>query len=148
MFTAFRRLLRNSDVTATVEAAIFSPIFLVLTLGVTDLGSGMFVRMTVNAAAQSGAAYAVINSGSNGICASLTAACLSGIEQAMDDATGNSSFCTSSMCSASFTSCADANGGICFAASANYPYTPILPSVVYLWAQSTTYSSTVTVRIQ
>jgi hypothetical protein len=145
------RLFGCTNATAAVEAAIFAPIFMVITLGVTDLGSGMFVRMTVNAAAQSGAAYAVINSGSSGVCASLTAACLSGIEQAMDNATGNSSFCAGSACSASFTSCADANGGICFTVSANssnYPHTPILPSAVYSWAQSTTYSSTVTIRVQ
>ena len=148
MIRVLRRLFRNNDATAAVEAAIFSPIFLVLTIGVTDLGSGMFVRMMVNAATQSGAAYAVINSGSSGVCASLTAACLSGIEKAMDDATGNSSFCAGSVCSTSFTSCADANGGICFVVSANYPYTPILPSALYTWAQATTYSSTLTVRIQ
>ena len=112
MIKTLHRLFGCTSATAAVEAAIFSPLFLVLTLGVTDLGSGMFVRMTVNAAAQSGAAYAVINSGST--CASLTAACLSGIEKAMNDATGNSSFCTGSVCSASFTTCADANGGICF----------------------------------
>jgi hypothetical protein len=146
MIKVLHRLFGCTSATAAVEAAIFSPIFLVLTLGVTDLGSGMFVRMMANSAAQSGTAYAVIHSGST--CASLTAACLSGIHQAMNDAAGNASFCTGAVCSASFTSCADANGGICFTVSANYPYTPILPSAVYSWAQSATYSSTVTVRVQ
>ena len=146
MIKTLHRLFGCTSATAAVEAAIFSPLFLVLTLGVTDLGSGMFVRMTVNAAAQSGAAYAVITS--NSTCASLTAACLSGIEKAMNDATGNSSFCTGAVCSASFTSCADPDGGICFTVSANYPYTPILPSALYAWAQSSTLSSTVTVRVK
>ena len=148
MITALRRLLRNTDAAAAVEAAVFSPFFVLLTLGVTDLGSGMLVRMTANAAAQSGAAYAVIHSGTSGVCANLSAACTSGIEQAMNNAVGNSSFCTGAVCSASFTTCADPNGGICYTVKANYPYTPILPDVVYSWAQGTTFTSTVTVRIQ
>ena len=140
------RLFVCTKASAAVEAAIFLPVFLVFTFGVADLGAGMFTRMTVNAAAQSGAAYAVISSGST--CASMSAGCLAGIETAMRDATGNSSFCTGAVCSASFTSCADPDGGICFTVSANYPYTPILPSALYAWAQSSTLSSTVTVRIK
>src|SRR5262245_31395329 len=98
MISAFRRLSRNTDAAAAVEAAIFAPIFLALMLGVTDLGTGMFVQMTANAAAQAGAAYAVINSGS--VCASMTTACLSGIKTAMNDAAADSSFCTGSVCTA------------------------------------------------
>jgi Flp pilus assembly protein TadG len=144
----FRHFFRCTRGTAAVEAAIFAPIYLTLTLGITDLGSGMFVRMQVNAAAQAGAAYAVINSNSGGICSSMTAACLSGIRQAMADAAGNPSFCTGSVCTASFTSCAEANGGICYTVSANYPFKPILPDAVYTWAQpAQTYSSTATVRV-
>jgi Flp pilus assembly protein TadG len=141
-----RRLFRCKRGTAAVEAAIFAPIYLTLTLGITDLGSGMFVRMQINAAVQVGAAYAVIESGS--VCSSMTSACLNGIKQAMNDATGNLSFCTGSVCTASFASCAEANGGICYTVSANYPYTPILPDAVYTWAKSAqTYSSTATVRV-
>ena len=140
------RFLGCTKASAAVEAAIFCPLFLVFLFGVADLGSGMYTSMTVNAAAQSGAAYAVINSSSS--CTSMSASCLAGIETAIDDATGNPSFCTGSVCSASFTSCADVNGGICFAVSANYPYTPMLPSALYGWAQSSTLSSTVTVRIK
>jgi Flp pilus assembly protein TadG len=152
MICALRRFLRSSDATAAVEAAIFAPIFVVFTLGITDLGVGTFVGMQVNAGAQAGAAYAVINSGSSGTCASLTATCISDIQTAMDNATGNSSFCTASAqnptpCPISFTSCSDPNGGICFTVTANYPYSPILPGL-YSWAQSQTYSSTATVRIQ
>jgi len=68
MFRNLRRLFPCARATAAVDAAIFLPIFLTLTLGVTDLGSRMFVRMTVNAAALAGAAYAVNNSGSGSVC--------------------------------------------------------------------------------
>ena len=150
MVSHLYRFARNSVGTAAVETAIFAPIFLVFTLGITDVGAGMFVKMTVNAATQAGAAYAVINyySGSPPVCASMTATCLSNIKTAMNDATGDPSFCSAATCSASFTSCGDAYGGICFAVSANYPYTPMLPDPAYRWASAQTYSSTVTVRIQ
>lgn len=148
MLRALRRFLRSSDATAAVEAAIFAPILVVFTLGITDLGVGTFVGMTVNSAAQAGAAYAVINSGSTGTCGSLTPACISGVQTAMNNATGNSSFCTaSSACQVAFNSCADPNGGVCFIVTANYLYSPILPGL-YSWAVSQTYSSTATVRIQ
>jgi hypothetical protein len=152
MIKILRQFFRNSDATAAVEAAIFLPVYLVLTLGVTDVGTGMFVEMTVNAATQAGAAYAVIHytlpgSPTPGVCASMTAACLSGIEHAMNDATGNPSFCTGTVCSASFTACADTNGGICFTVSANIPYLPILPAAAYSWAKLMTASSTTTVRV-
>jgi hypothetical protein len=154
MIKILRHLFRCETATAAVEAAIFAPIFLTLTLGITDLGTGMFVQMTVNAATQAGASYAVINYGS--VCASLTTTCLNGIKAAMDDAVGNSSFCTATAqnptpCPISFTSCADPNGGICFIVSANYPFSPILPVAsgifTHSWTQTQTYSSTVTVRV-
>jgi hypothetical protein len=146
MIVMIRRLFRCTRGTAAVEAAIFAPIFLAFTLGVTDLGSGMFVRMTANAAAQAGAAYAVIHSGS--VCSSMSAACLSGIKTAMNDAAGNPSFCTGAVCTASFVACADPNGGTCFVVRANYSYSPILPNAALAWAQPSTISSTATVRIQ
>ena len=145
MIRVLRRLFGCTTATAAVEAAIFAPIFLTLTLGVTDLGSGMFVRMTVNAAAQAGAAYAVINSGS--VCVSLTTACLNGIKTAMNDATGNSSFCTGSGCTALITSCADGSPR-CIIVSANYPFSPILPDAADAWATTQTFSSTATIRVQ
>jgi hypothetical protein len=151
MIRQLRRLLKSTEATAVVEAAIFAPIFLVFTVGIADLGVGTFVGMQVNAAAQAGAAYAVINYGST--CASLTATCTSDIQTAMNNATGNSSFCTASAqnptpCPVSFNSCADPNGGICFVVTANYAYSPIFPGAIYSWAQPQTYSSTATVRIQ
>jgi hypothetical protein len=140
-----KRLLFCTRATAAVEAAIFAPLFMVFTLGVTDLGGEMFARMTVNAATQAGAAYAVFNS-----CTSpLSAACTLGIQQAMDDATGNSSFCTGAVCSFPAPApCTDSYGGTCFVISVNYPYNPILPSLRYSWAKKTTLASTVTVRIK
>jgi hypothetical protein len=148
MISILRRLFRCTAATAAVEAAIFAPIFMTMTLGVTDLGSAMFVRMTANAAAQAGAAYAILNSGST--CASLTSTCLSGITTAMNDATGNPSYCTGSVCTASITSCADGSPK-CISVSVNYPFTPILTlttgSFAHPWTQTQTVSSTITVRI-
>ena len=141
-----RKLGRTTDGSVAVETAIFAPVFLVMILGITDLGAGMFVKMTVNAAAQAGAAYAAINT--NSTCASLTGACLSGIETAMDDAANNSSFCTGTVCLASIATCADGSPK-CISVTANYPYTPFLPDAVFTWASpGQTYSSTITLRIQ
>lgn len=143
--SSLRLFSNRDDGTAAVEAAIFAPIFLLFTFGITDLGSGMYSRMSVNAAAQAGAAYAIINAGST--CASLTSACLSGMKAAMSDATGNASFCAGSVCAASIQGCVDGSPK-CVVVSANYPFMPILPNAVYSWAKSTILSSTATVRIQ
>jgi hypothetical protein len=102
----------------------------------------MFKRMLVNAATQAGAIYAVVNSG----CGSLTPACLAGIKAAMTDASGDPSFCTGSVCSASIGACADGSP-TCIIVVATWPYVPLLPDVIYSWAQSVTIVSTVTVRI-
>jgi Flp pilus assembly protein TadG len=143
----FRQLRRTSDGSVAIETAIFTPIFLALMLGITDIGGGIFVRMQVNAAAQAGATYAVLNS-STPVCTSLTATCLDGIEQAMNDASGNSSFCTSAVCMASMSVDPCTAGSVCIiTVSANLPYTPILPDAVYSWAASQNYSSTIKVRV-
>jgi|SRR5258708_3953568 len=144
MIRAMRRLFGNRDGTAAVEAAIFAPIFLMFVMGITDLGSGMFVRMLVNAATQAGATYAVVHSGS--ACASLSSACFTGIKAAMNDATGDASFCTGSVCTASIAGCADGSP-ICITVSARWPFTPLLPDALYSWAQSMTVLSTATIRI-
>jgi Flp pilus assembly protein TadG len=130
-----RLIFRCSTGTAAVETAIFAPIFLVMILGITDIGGGMFVRMQVNAAAQAGATYAVLNSSTDGI------------QQAMNDASGNSSFCTSAVCTASIGECADGSPK-CIIVTADYAYTPILPNAVYSWASTKNVSSTITLRIQ
>ena len=143
-----RQLRRNTDGSVAIEIAIFTPIFLVMMFGVTDLGAGMFVRMQGNAAAQAGATYAVLNS-SNPVCTTLTSTCIAGIEQVMNDASGNPSFCTSAVCTPSIGVCADGvPEHLCISVTANYPYTPILPNALYAWASAQTYSSTITVRIQ
>jgi Flp pilus assembly protein TadG len=146
------RLFHCERGTAAVEAAIFAPIFLTLTLGVTDLGTAMFVRMTLNAATQSGAAYAVIHQNSSG-CASLTPVCLNGIEVAMNNAAsmdgsnGQPALCTGSVCSASLTSCPDPNGGTCFTISVSYPFSTILPSALYSWSSTGTVLAQTIVRV-
>ena len=57
------RFMRNNNGAALVEAAVALPFFLVLAVGIIDLGTGMYDAMAVNAAAQAGAAYAVLNKG-------------------------------------------------------------------------------------
>jgi Flp pilus assembly protein TadG len=146
MLRRLRRYSKNSAGSVAVEAAIFAPVFLVMTLGITDLGVGMFIKMTVNAAVQAGVAYAAINT--NSTCATLTPACLSGIETAMNDAANNSSFCTGTVCLASVGGCSDGSPK-CISVTANWPYTPFLPDAIYTWASAAqTYSSTITLRIQ
>ena len=142
------RLFRNRDGTAAIEAAIFTPIFLMFVLGITDLGTGMFVWMQINAATQAGAAYAIVNK-----CAS---SCLSPIKTAMNEAAGYASFCTDATCAASMAACPAADGDpdppttTCITVSATYTYSPIIPYAAYAWAQSSGVSSTATstARIQ
>src|SRR5438105_7621497 len=121
----FPRFLWNSDGTVAVEAAIFTPIFLLFTFGITDLGSAMFIRTVANAATQAGAIYTVINLGStcssdgtsNGT-PSMTGSCLSGVKQAMNDAAANSSFFSGTVCSASISVCADVAPNKCVSETA------------------------------
>ena len=136
------RLFRCTRATAAVEAAIFAPLFLLFTFGISDLGAAMYTRMAANAATQAGALYAVVHCST-----STAAACLSGIEQAMDDATAYPSFCTGTVCSASIAACADGSPK-CIIVSANFPYTPILSSALYSWAMDQTAQYTTTIRIQ
>ncbi len=132
------KLLRNTRGSAAVETVIFLPIFMLLTFGITDLGSAMYVHQQVNAATQAGAMYAVIH------CETL---CLSAIETAMNNAVGNSSFCTSAaVCTASIGACADGSPK-CITVSATYSLTPILPSDLYSWAGVMTISYTTTIRV-
>jgi Flp pilus assembly protein TadG len=155
MIRALGRLLECTRAAAAVEAAIVAPLFLILTLGITDLGTAMFESMAINAAAQAGAAYAVINTSSsnpsptcltNGVPA-LTANCLTGIKTAMNDASANSSFCnTPSVCSASIGTCADSSP-TCIVVTATSTFSPILPDATYSWATSLTSTSTATIRI-
>jgi Flp pilus assembly protein TadG len=136
MTRVIRQLFENRDGTAAVEAAIFAPFFLILTLGVADLGMGMYVRMAINGATQAGAAYAVIHPNAS----------LSSIQAAMNDATGNPSFCATATCSASVATCAD-SAPKCITVSASYEYTPLLPDAVYSWAQSAMVEYTITIRV-
>jgi len=146
MIKNLRRLLHCRRATAAVEAAIFAPIFLMFTLGISDLGAGLFAFMQINAATQAGGIYAVAHSGSGSVCETLTPACLTGIKVAMNDAIGDPSFCTGSVCTASIQGCADGSPK-CIIVEATYPYSPILSDVVYTWTQSVTIHGTTTVRI-
>ena len=139
MIRVLGHLFRNREGTAIVEAAIFAPIFLLMTLGITDLGTGMFVRMQVNAGTQAGAAYAIVNK-----CAT---ACLANIKAAINDATGNSSFCSSNSCTASLGPCAADASTTCIVVSLSYGFSPLLPDSLYTWAQTMTLSNTATIRI-
>ena len=143
MINPIRRLIECAVGSAAVETAIFVPFFLLFTVGITDLGSVMFAGMTVNAATQAGAAYAVKHS-----CASSCLTTTPGIEAAMNDAAGNPNpaFCTVATCTASMT--APCVAPCVITVTANYPYSPILPDAVYSWAKSMTVSSTAKIRIQ
>jgi Flp pilus assembly protein TadG len=145
-----RRLIQSTHGSVAVEAALFLPIFLLLTLGIADLGSQMFIRQQVNAAAQAGASYAVINSAGSCTAPSpgttLSGSCLSGIQASMNGASGNSSFCTSASCTASIGKCADGSP-TCVTVTASYDLTPMLPANIYTWAMSTTVAYTATIRI-
>ena len=108
MMQTFKRLLSCTRATAAIETAIFAPIYMILTLGVTDLGMGIFMRMSVNAATQTGAIYAVVNSVKDKACELNTtttpaawvnpSGCGAAIKSVMNDATGDPSFCTGSVC--------------------------------------------------
>jgi TadE-like protein len=149
--------LRCTRATAAVEAAIFAPIFLILTLGITDIGMQAFVRMSVNVATQAGALYAVVNSGKGKACEITTAtpaawvnqsSCVAAIKAVINDATGDPFFCTGTVCGTpTIGPCADLASATCVTVSANYLYTPLLPDAAYSWAQAMTVTSTSTVRI-
>jgi Flp pilus assembly protein TadG len=152
MINALRRLIGCAVGSAAVETAIFLPLFLLFTVGITDLGSVMFAGMTVNAATQAGAAYAIVNSGCTPtpctpVCASLTSACRSGIITAMNNAAANSSWCTTATCTPTISVCPD--GSLkCIRVSASLPYSPLLPDSAYAWVQSlTTLSAKIIVRV-
>jgi Flp pilus assembly protein TadG len=55
--------MRNNSGAALIEAAIALPFLVVLLVGIVDLGTAMYEAMSVNAAAQAGATFAVLNKG-------------------------------------------------------------------------------------
>jgi len=156
------RLARDTAATAAVETAIFLPIFLLFTLGITDLGAGMYRRTQVNATVQGGASFGITNINSTmPICVppTMSTDCLNAIKDVMNNAFGivdqTVLFCSGSVCSAEFIQSTDprcpATGGgsaTCLTVSANLPYVPILPVATYAWATSMTISSIATFRIQ
>jgi hypothetical protein len=150
MFRIFLELGRCTRATAAVEAAIFAPIFATLTLGVSDLGSRMFVQMQVDAAAQAGAAYAVFNC-SPGSLASCLATNASNITAIMNNASGNPSFCSAASACVVSATCVSGSG-VCVTVTATYSYSPILSiaSGAYSndWTKSQSLSYRATIRMQ
>jgi len=148
-----KRLLHNKRGSAAVELALFAPLGMLLTVGMTDLGTGMYLRMTMNATTQAGAIYGVVNFGAPpATCATLTTSCSDGIEAAMNDAAADSSFCTShATCTPSIAPCTDDSATTCVTVTAAYPYTPLLPltSMVFpmSWGASGTITATSTIRV-
>jgi Flp pilus assembly protein TadG len=69
-----KRFWRSKDGAAAIETAIVLPIFLTLTIGMVDVGAGMFQSMQMNAAAQAGAASLFINPSGANVQAAMTAA--------------------------------------------------------------------------
>src|SRR5215472_6637674 len=124
---------RRNDGAAALEAALVAPLFLALTVGTADLGMGMFQAMDVNAAAQAGAMYVVINTST------------SGDQTLMNDAAGDASVTVSQSISAGVVT-----------VTATHTFSPVLPGIVnsqprvltWLTGWPSPFSSTVTVRIQ
>lgn len=147
MIKVLRRLLACTGAAAAVEAAIVAPLLFIFALGATDLGTAMFAKMTVNAAAQAGGAYAVKHADvtSTPTCSTLTPGCLTGIQTAITDASGGLTINASP--APTITTCADLSPQ-CIVVSATLGFSPILPDATYSWATSLTLSSTVTIRTQ
>src|SRR5262249_6840318 len=105
--------------------------FLILTVGMVDLGMGMFQQLAVNQAAQAGAAYAVVNQKVSG----------PAFQNAMNTAAGGITI--------DATPTSTIAKGI-ITVSAAYDFTPIMPKDVYTtWVPSLLHlTSTVTVRIK
>jgi Flp pilus assembly protein TadG len=72
--TFFRNFMRHDDGSAAIEAAFMLPLYVLLTIGIVDLGAGMFQSMQINAAAQAGAASIVISPTMSGVSAAMTSA--------------------------------------------------------------------------
>jgi Flp pilus assembly protein TadG len=130
-------MFRNDRGAALVEAAIALPFFIISTVGVVDLGTGMYEAMAVNAAAQTGAAYAVLNKGSTSAPSSLLRAAADNIPTI----------------AVTPVTCTDPSGGFCVSLQASQLFTPILHAAqltkfVPWLPPSLTMTSTATVRIQ
>lgn len=152
------KLFKCTNASAAVEAAIFTPIFLLFMLGITDLGSKAYIQMQFDAATQAGVLYIAQNSTyivQNGISSSL-----SSVQTAMNRASGSPSFCTTyatcSICNSTTPSCPVTNNckdTYCYEVIAITPisspvYQPFLPDTAFSWSKPQTITSTATIRIQ
>ena len=133
------KLLQNDRGAALIEAAMAVPFFLILLVGIVDLGTGAYEAMAVNAAAQAGATYAVLNN-----------AATSGDQNLLNAAADNAIIVQT------LPGCVDGSGGLCVSVTATYTFTPLFsalasPNLVnYVpWLPtSLLITSTATVRIE
>ncbi len=126
-----RRFLLCTKGAAALEAAIVLPVFLTLTVGMVDLGSGMFIAMEVNNAAQAGAAKVVKDP---------TAFSVSNVQAAMTAAAGTLAVTASPVPTLS--------GGV-LTVTASYSCTLANHCMIIPWPlYPKTMTSKVTVRVQ
>ena len=145
MTRILHRFLSCAHAAAAVEAAIIMPLFLIVFVGIVDLGTAMFEQMTVNAASQAGIAAIMKNSGTvSG----------SNYQQAMNDAAGNPPGGIKSPTGYPLiATCTDPLGGGCLTVKASYDFRPILlKSFFGTWVPDSPpgfhLTSTIVVRIQ
>lgn len=138
-----KKIICNCDGTAALETAVVLPLFVVLTFGITDVGGGVFTRMSVNAASQAGASYAVSHYADTSPPISLAA-----IQTAMNQAAGSSSFCSppTGSCTASVPSQCPPTPCV-VTVTASHSWTPILPTRTYSWAIPIGITYTTTIRV-
>lgn len=145
MTSTLHRFLHCTGAAAAVEAAIIMPVFLIVFVGIVDLGAVMFQQTTVNAAAQAGVAAIIRNNRTVGG---------SNYQQAMNDAAGNPpGGVTVPSGYPLIAPCTDFYGGGCLTVKASYNFPPILlKSVFGSWVPGSPpgfqLTSTVIVRIQ
>ena len=131
------RLVSATRGAVAIEAAISVPLFIILTMGIVNLGTAMFDLAAVNAAAQAGAAYGIINGTVSG----------SGFQTAMNDAANGLTITASP--APTIGGCADGSPE-CVTVTARYAFTPFLGTSAFArWVPTTfNFLATVTVRIK
>src|SRR3984957_14629369 len=118
--TNLRRLGRARRGAAAIEMAFIAPVLIFLAAGVIDFGTGVYTKMMVADAAQSGAAYAQLNANSftAATCASNTSpvcACDTSVQTAATRAHATATLFGSAVtATATVMSCCLVNGAIDF----------------------------------
>jgi Flp pilus assembly protein TadG len=137
MSCALHRFLSCTRGAPAIEAAISIPLFLILTVGIVNLGAAMFDLAAVNAAAQAGTAYAIINGTVSG----------SSFQTAMTNAANGLAIAATP--APTIGGCADGSPE-CITVTASYAFTPLIGANAFAsWVPATfNFSATVTVRIK